>query len=180
MLRDSFEPNCLCFVFLSGKTIPMWKWRDERQQWRLYDQETSEKLELEFRKRPQASCVIKRTRKKQVPFCSMVSLLSMSELSYYQPNSHPSKIMLRIILSQLRAEAEEVLGETQAGFRLDRSTVEQIFNSRVLIKKHLQHHPFHNLRDFKKAFDRVWYEACGRSSEASNRRRTGSSHSGTI
>ena len=54
------------FVSLSDKTIPMWKWRDELQQWRLYDQETSDKLESEFKKRPQASCIITRAGKRWV------------------------------------------------------------------------------------------------------------------
>ena len=31
------------------------------------------------------------------------------ELSYHQPNSHPSKIRLRVILNRLKAKAEEVL-----------------------------------------------------------------------
>ena len=39
------------------------------------------------------------------------------------------------------------------------SSVEQIFNSRVIIEKHLQHQRdlFHNFIDFKKAFYRVWH-----------------------
>lgn len=74
--------------------------------------------------------------------------------------SHPSKIMLRILLNRLKTKAEEILAEEQAGFRAGRSTVEQIFNSRVLIEKHLQHQRdlFHNFIDFKKAFDRVWHD----------------------
>ena len=74
--------------------------------------------------------------------------------------SHPSKVMLRIILNHLKAKAEELLSEEQAGFRAGRSTVEQIFNCRVLIEKHLQHQRdlFHNFIDFKKAFDRVWHD----------------------
>ena len=65
--------------------------------------------------------------------------------------------MLRIILNRLKTKAEELLSEEQAGFRAGRSTVEQIFNGRVLIEKHLQHQStlFHNFRDFKKAFDKV-------------------------
>ena len=52
-----------------------------------------------------------------------------------------------------------MLAEKQAGFRLGRSTEEQIFNSPVIIEKYLQHqrYLFHNFIDFKKAFDRVWY-----------------------
>ena len=45
-----------------------------------------------------------------------------------------------------RVEAEELLAEEQEGFRPGRSTVEQIFNGRVIIEKHLQHqrYVFHN------------------------------------
>ena len=74
--------------------------------------------------------------------------------------SHPSKIMLRIILNRLKNKSEELLAEEQAGFRPRRSTAEQIFNIRVLIQKHLHHQQelHHNFIDFKKAFDRVWHE----------------------
>ena len=71
--------------------------------------------------------------------------------------SHPSKMMLRLMLSRLKTKAEELLAE--AGFRPGRSTAVQIFNSRVIIEKHLQHQRdlFHSIIDFKKAFDRVWH-----------------------
>ena len=46
----------------------------------------------------------------------------------YQTISHPSKIMLRGILSGLKAKAEELLAEEQVGLRPGWSTVEQIFN----------------------------------------------------
>ncbi|KAK7115958.1 uncharacterized protein [Littorina saxatilis] len=46
-----------------NKTIPMWKWRDEMRQWRLYDEVVSSKLEMEYRKRPKASCVVRRAGK---------------------------------------------------------------------------------------------------------------------
>ena len=73
--------------------------------------------------------------------------------------SHPSKDMLCIILNHLKSKAEELLPEEQAGFRARWSTVEQTFNCRVLIEKHLQHQRdlFHNFIDFKKAFDWVWH-----------------------
>ena len=66
--------------------------------------------------------------------------------------SHPSEIMFQVILNRLKAKAEELLAEDQAGFRPGRSTVEQIFNSRVVSEKHLQHQRdlFHNFIDFKK------------------------------
>lgn len=73
--------------------------------------------------------------------------------------SHPSKVMLNIILDRLKSLAEEVLSEEQAGFRPGRSTVQQIFNSRILTEKYMQHQQdlYHNFIDFRKAFDRVWH-----------------------
>ena len=72
--------------------------------------------------------------------------------------SHPSKVMLKIILNRLQPQAEEIIAEEQAGFRAGRSTTEQIFN---LCEKYLQHQQslYHVFIDFKKAFDRVWHEA---------------------
>ena len=71
--------------------------------------------------------------------------------------SHPSKVMLKIILNRLQPQAEEIIAEEQAGFRAGRTTTEQIFN----IKKYLQHQQnlYHVFIDFKNAFDRVWHEA---------------------
>ena len=75
--------------------------------------------------------------------------------------SHPSKVMLRILLNKLKPQAEEIIKEEQAGFRAGRSTTEQIFNLRILCEKYLQHQQshYHVFVDFKKAFDRVWYAA---------------------
>ena len=74
--------------------------------------------------------------------------------------SHPSKVMLRVLLNRLKKKSEEILADEQAGFRPKRSTAEQIFNIRVLVEKHLHHQRdlFHNFIDFKKAFDRVWHD----------------------
>ena len=71
--------------------------------------------------------------------------------------SHSSKVILRILLNRLKAKAEEILSEEQAGFRPGRSTAEQIFNLRLLIEKHLDHQQplYHNFIDFKKVFDHV-------------------------
>ena len=68
--------------------------------------------------------------------------------------------MLTVLLNRLKGKTEEILAEEQAGFRPKRSTVEQIFNIRLLVEKHLQHQRdlFHNFIDFKKAFDHVWHE----------------------
>ena len=75
--------------------------------------------------------------------------------------SHPSKVMLKIILSRLKSQAEKIVAEEQAGFRAGRSTEEQIFNLRILCEKYLQHQRdlYHVFIDFKKAFDMVWHAA---------------------
>ena len=75
--------------------------------------------------------------------------------------SHPSKVMLKIILNRRQPQAEEIIAEEQVGFRAGRSTTEQIFNLRILCEKYLQHQQnlYHVFIDFKKAFDRVWHEA---------------------
>ena len=75
--------------------------------------------------------------------------------------SHPSKVMLKIILNCLKPEAEIIIAEEQAGFRPGRSTTEQIFNLRILCERYLQHQQdlYHVCIDFNKAFDRVWHAA---------------------
>ena len=75
--------------------------------------------------------------------------------------SHPSKVMLRIILNRLKPQAEKIIAEEQAGFRAGRSTKQQIFNLRILCEKYLQHQKdlCHVFIDFKEAFDRVWHAA---------------------
>ena len=75
--------------------------------------------------------------------------------------SHPSKVMLKVILNRLKPQAEQIIAEEQAGFRAGRSTTEQIFSLRIICEKYLQHqlHLYHVFVDFKKAFDRVWHAA---------------------
>ena len=53
--------------------------------------------------------------------------------------SHPSKIMLKIILNRLKPQAGKIIAGEQAGFRAGRSTTEQIVNLRILCEKQLQH-----------------------------------------
>ena len=55
----------------------------------------------------------------------------------------------------------EIIAEEQAGFRVGRSTTEQISNLRILREKYLQHQQdlYHVFIDFKKALDRVWHAA---------------------
>ena len=75
--------------------------------------------------------------------------------------SHPSKVMLKIILNRLKRQAEMIIAEEQAGSRAGRSTTEQIFNLRILCDKYLRHQQdlYHVLIDSKKAFDRVSHAA---------------------
>ena len=75
--------------------------------------------------------------------------------------SHPSKVMLKILLNRLKPQAEWIIAEEQAGFRAGRSTTEQIFNLRIICERYLQHQQdlYHVFVDFKKAFDNVWHAA---------------------
>ncbi|KAK3849655.1 hypothetical protein Pcinc_043594 [Petrolisthes cinctipes] len=97
--------------------------------------------------------------------------------------SHASKVMLRIILDRLKPQAENIIAEEQAGFRKGRSTIEQIFNLRLLCEKHLQHQRelYHVFIDFKKAFDRVWHDALWATMKKFNMgKKTNSHHSTTV
>ena len=75
--------------------------------------------------------------------------------------SHPSKVMLKVLLNRLKPQAEEIIAEEQVGFRTGGSTTEQIFNLIIICEKYLQHQQdlYHVFIDFKKAFDRVWHAA---------------------
>ena len=68
---------------------------------------------------------------------------------------------MKIILNSLKSQAEKIIDEEQAGFRVERCTREQIFNLRILCKKYLQHQQdiYYVFIDFKKAFDRIWHAA---------------------
>ena len=52
-------------------------------------------------------------------------------------NCHLSKVMLKIILNRLKPQAEKIIAEEQADFRVGRSTKEHIFNLRILCEKYL-------------------------------------------
>ena len=59
--------------------------------------------------------------------------------------------MLKVILNRLNPQAENIIAEEQAGFRVGRSTTEHIFNLRVLCEKYQQHKTdiYHIFIDFK-------------------------------
>ena len=69
--------------------------------------------------------------------------------------------MLKIILNRSKPQAEKIIAEEQARFRVGRSTTELIFNLRILCEKYLQHQQdlYHVFIAFKKVFDRVWHTA---------------------
>lgn len=99
------------------------------------------------------SLVITLPKKGDLKVCNNYRTLSLI--------SHPSKVLLRVILNRLKHQAQEIIAEEQAGFMKGRSTVEQIFNLRNIIEKYQDHQQelFHVFIDFKKAFDRVWHQA---------------------
>ena len=79
---------------------------------------------------------------------------TLSKLQSDQRELRPSKRMLRLILSMLVNQAEQIVEEEHTGFRSHRSTAEQIFSLRHLDR---QKKLYHNVTDFKKAFDLVWH-----------------------
>ena len=64
---------------------------------------------------------------------------------------------MKIVLNTLKPQAEKIIDEEQAGFRVGMSTTKQIFNLRILCEKYLQRQQdlYHVFKDFKKTFDRV-------------------------
>ena len=99
------------------------------------------------------SLVITLQKKGNLQLCQNYRTISL--------NSHPRKVMLKIILNRLQPQAEEITAEEQAGFRAGRSTTEQIFNLGILCEKYLQHQQnlYHVFIDFKKTLNGVWHEA---------------------
>jgi len=99
------------------------------------------------------SLVIKLPKKGNLQLCQNYRTISLISI--------PSKVMLKILLNRLKPQAEKIIAEEQVGFRVGRSTTEQIFNLRILCKRYLQHQQnlYHVFVDFKKAFDRVWHAA---------------------
>src|SRR6218665_4152772 len=49
--------------------------------------------------------------------------------------SHIVKVLMIVLLNRLRAQTEEYLADEQAGFRNDRSTVQQILMLRLIAEK---------------------------------------------
>jgi len=77
---------------------------------------------------------------------------------------HCSKIFTRILLQRMRNRTEEILSEEQAGFRANRSTIDQIFTLRQMAEKYMEMNRdlYVGYIDFRKAFDSVWREGLWR------------------
>jgi len=71
---------------------------------------------------------------------------------------HSSKIFSSIILQRIKKRTEEILSEAQAGFRANRSTIDQIFALRQMAEKYEEFGKelYVCYIDFRKAFDSVW------------------------
>ena len=71
--------------------------------------------------------------------------------------SQVGKVMMKVLLSRLKAQTEMYVSEEQAGFRRDRSTVQQILTLRIMAEKakRIDKPIFNCFVDFQKAFDSV-------------------------
>ena len=71
---------------------------------------------------------------------------------------HAEKLMASIILWRIKPRTEEILTEAQAGFRANRSTIDQLLSLRLLAEKYMEHGKdlYICYVDFQKAFDSVW------------------------
>ena len=74
--------------------------------------------------------------------------------------SHAGKILTTVIQRRILKKTEEIISESQAGFRPGRSTVDQLFTLRQIAEKYLEGGKklFCCYIDFEKAFDSVWQE----------------------
>ena len=74
--------------------------------------------------------------------------------------SHAGKVITTIIQRRMLKKTEDIISESQAGFRPGRSTVDQLFTLRQITEKYLEKgKSLHCCYiDFEKAFDSVWQE----------------------
>ena len=96
----------------------------------------------------------------------VITLPRKGSLQLYQNNqtisliSHPSNVMLKVILNRLKPQADTIIAEDHAGFRAGRSTSEHIFNLRVLCQNYASptiHIPC--LHRFQEDIDRLCHAA---------------------
>ena len=69
--------------------------------------------------------------------------------------SVPGRILSKILLNRIKKKVNEKLRPNQAGFRPNRSTIDQITTLRIIIEqsKEWNSELFVNFIDYKKAFD---------------------------
>ena len=72
--------------------------------------------------------------------------------------SVPGKVYTRMLQQRLKQHIESVISEEQAGFRMGRGTIDQLFVIRQLAEKYCEQNRtmYNNFIDFKQAFDSVW------------------------
>ena len=85
----------------------------------------------------------------------------MPELPMVSLISHPSKIILNVILSRLNPQIEKIVAEEKAGFGAERNTTEQILSQQFFCVEHLQYQRelYHLLIKFTEVFDWVEHAA---------------------
>ena len=74
--------------------------------------------------------------------------------------NHMGKVLMMILLNRLKARTEQYMSDEQAGFRKDRSTVQQILMLRLIAEKakRKNKHVYNCFIDFQKAFDSIKHE----------------------
>ena len=77
---------------------------------------------------------------------------------------YAEKLFASIILQRIRKRTDEILTESQAGFRKSRSTIDQLFSLRQLAEKYAEFskHLYVCYVDYQKAFDSVWRDGLWR------------------
>ena len=75
----------------------------------------------------------------------------------------PSKVLTRVILNRIKVAVDEALRYEQAGFRKDRSCIDQIATLRIIVEQTIESSPLYLLFvDFEKAFNSLDREAMWR------------------
>jgi hypothetical protein len=69
----------------------------------------------------------------------------------------PSKILCSVILQRIKTEVDKTLRDEQAGFRQERSCVDQIATLRIIVEQTIEWQTSLciNFIDFEKAFDSI-------------------------
>ena len=84
----------------------------------------------------------------------------MQQLQNDCTTQHVSKVLMMVLLMQLKTQMEPHLSEEQAGFRKDRSTMHQILIMRLIAEKAKRkgRRIFNCFIDFQKAFDSIKHD----------------------